>query len=945
MRAIRSFQAAVFAVVIAGLAAGAARGQGAGGAPARSAAESPEELRFDSGEFIEGLRRRGLVDLLELYLKEHPPRSADTRAALDQEILRARFADRGLPPEERLAALRQANALLENLIREKPEDPRAMEWRADLAFSRLFDEGESVTTAIVYREGGPAERAALREITDDAIQLLEELNTRLDAEDSRIQGLSEAEFEQVERSGHIERLESRVRPKAEYARLWALYYNALSRTPDDPERKHRLSAVQTILDDHPEWTEKNAALEAQLLLISGMALRLAGEAGAAEAKLSQVQPVAATRPPQVRAGLAWAEFLASLERVRALRDGGRYDDALIALDQMRLTKTAAGIPSESAAVSIALCERSVHLARAKAERGTGRQEQADRHRAAASACVLRWIREDAALREPLYAALYAQLGEPESASGLDVVERAAMVAVVLGEAERTRQSAESAQGEALRADLSRRAGALFDRAMQAAEFAGETGVSARPGDADLAAEIAFNGAVAAYRSGKTGKAALGLLRVARDFPSFAEASRAAVLAVQVSSDLYRGAVGEERAAARDLHLEALKLLTSTHASDPAARYWRFFYAQALEEAGHRREAADQYLLVEAGHPHALEAEFLRWRCVAEELIGTGSSGSSEDAYQRRMQEIVDGLAAFRKRAERVNATSGDAEQGERLREYVAEATLLPLELATLGGGGAAPSPEAFAAVETMCAAMPRLRFRVLQSRLMALVEADRLEELQVGLMSLVGSQEGEVVPLLQAIHARLMSGWSPVGAPVAEGAQQRRAKAAVSVADRLLEVATRPEGAASKERVSYLILRGEAQLAAGDLAGAADTFKEAGGATALDPRQGGDARPRLGLAESLFASGNYAEALPLFNELARLEYDEAGEEAHWRALVRDLQCRLALQHDPRGVLKVIENHRASSPDLGGPKFSAAFEQLRRTCLQRLNPEPGAVGNP
>lgn len=944
MRTTRSYQAAAIVVVIAGLAAGAARGQGAGTAPGRSAAESPEELRFDSGEFIEGLRRRGLVDLLELYLKEHPPRSADARAALNQEILRARFADRSLPPEERLAALRQANALLENLIREKPEDPLALEWRADLAFSRLFDEGESVTTAIVYREGGPAERAALRVITDDAIQLLEELNTRLDAEDSRIQGLSEAEFEQLERSGHIERLESRVRPKAEYARLWALYYNALSRTADDPERKNRLSAVQTILDEHPEWTEKHAALEAQSLLISGMALRLAGEAGAAEAKLSQVQSVAATRPPQVRSGLAWAEFLASLERVRALRDGGRYDDALIALDQMRLTKTAAGIPPGSAAVSISLCERSVHLAREKAERGAGRQEQADRHRAAASACVLRWIREDAALREPLYAALYAQLGEPESASGLDVVERAAMVAVVLGEAERTRQSAESAQGEALRADLSRRAGALFDRAMQAAEFAGETGASARPGDADLAAEIAFNGAVAAYRSGKTGKAALGLLRVARDFPSFAEASRAAVLAVQVSSDLYRGAVGEERAAARDLHLEALKVLTSTHASDPAARYWRFFYAQVLEEAGRRREAADQYLLVEAGHPHALEAEFLRWRCVAEELIRTGSSGSSEDAYQRRMQEIVDGLAAFRKRAERVNATSGDAEQGARLREYVAEATLLPLELATLGGG-AAPSPEAFASVETMCAATPRLRFRVLQSRLMALVEADQLEQLQIGLTSLVESKEGEVVPVLQAIYARLMSGWSPVSVPVAEGAQQRRAKAAVSVADRLLEVVTHPEGAASKDRASYLILRGEAQLAAGDLAGAGDTFKEAGGTTALDPRQGGDARPRLGLAESLFASGNYAEALPLFNELARLEYDKAGEEAHWRALVRDLQCRLALQHDPRGVLTVIENHRASSPDLGGPKFSAVFEQLRRTCLQRLNPEPGAAGNP
>ncbi|MCG3131394.1 MAG: hypothetical protein FLDDKLPJ_02185 [Phycisphaerae bacterium] len=940
MKAIRSFQAAVLAAAVAGFAAGATRGQDAGGAPGRSAAPPPEELRFDSGEFIEGLRRRGLVDLLELYLKEHPPRSADARAALDQEILRARFADRSLPPEERLAALRQANALLENLIRDKSKDPQALEWHADLAFSRLFDEGESVTTAIVYREGGPAERAALREITDDAIQLLDDLRTSLEAEFSRLQGLSEAEYEQVERSGHVERLESRVRPKAEYARLWALYYNALSRTADDPERKTRLSAVQSMLEDHPEWTEKNAALEAQSLLISGMALRLAGEAGAAEAKLSQVQPVAEKRPPQVRSGLAWAEFLASLERVRALRDGGRYDDALIALDQMRLTKTVAGTPSGSAAVSIALCERSVHLARADAERGAGRQEQADRHRASASACVLRRIREDATLREPLYAALYAQLGEPESASGLDALERAAMVAVMLGEAERTRQAAESSQGEAARADLLRRAGALFDRAMQAAEFAEGTDAAAAPTDADLTAEIAFNGAVAAYRSGKAGKAALGLLRVARDFPSFSEASRAAVLAVQVSSDLYREAAGDERAAARDLHLEALKVLTSTHASDPAARYWRFFYAQALEEAGRRREAADQYLLVDAGHPHALDAEFLRWRCVAEDLIGTGTSASSDDSHQRRIQEIVEGLAAFRKRAERVNETGGDAEQGARLREHVAEATLLPLELA-LSGGGAAPSPDAFAAVETLSASTPRLRFRVLRARLIALAEADQLEALQAGLASLVESDEGEVAPVLQAIYARLMSGWSPVDAPVAEGAMQRRAKAAAFVADRLLEVSTRPEAAASKDRASCLILRGEAQLAAGDLTGAATTFEEAGGATALDPRKGGDARPRLGLAECRFASGNYAEALPLFNELARLEYDKGGEEAHWRALVRDLQCRLALQHDPRGVLKVIENHRVSSPDLGGPKFSAAFEQLRRACLQRLNPEPAS----
>jgi hypothetical protein len=35
------------------------------------------------------------------------------------------------------------------------------------------------------------------------------------------------------------------------------------------------------------------------------------------------------------------------------------------------------------------------------------------------------------------------------------------------------------------------------------------------------------------------------------------------------------------------------------------------------------------------------------------------------------------------------------------------------------------------------------------------------------------------------------------------------------------------------------------------------------------------------------------------------------------------------------VLKVIENHRATTPTLGGPAFAAEFDKLKRECQRKL----------
>ena len=91
-------------------------------------------------------------------------------------------------------------------------------------------------------------------------------------------------------------------------------------------------------------------------------------------------------------------------------------------------------------------------------------------------------------------------------------------------------------------------------------------------------------------------------------------------------------------------------------------------------------------------------------------------------------------------------------------------------------------------------------------------------------------------------------------------------------------------------------------------------------------------RALLGYAESLFHLGEWSAALPRFNKLA-IALPPA-DPIRWKSLLRDLQCRTALQHPPRDLINVIEQQRFLYPDLGGPALAPEFEKLQRENQRR-----------
>src|SRR3990172_1605123 len=81
-----------------------------------AAGSGPEERRFDSADFYEGLKQRGLTELLKFYLREHPPADDADALRIARDLKLAEHAAPSRSPAERAAALAEANRILETLI-------------------------------------------------------------------------------------------------------------------------------------------------------------------------------------------------------------------------------------------------------------------------------------------------------------------------------------------------------------------------------------------------------------------------------------------------------------------------------------------------------------------------------------------------------------------------------------------------------------------------------------------------------------------------------------------------------------------------------------------------------------------------------------------------------------------------------------------------------------
>lgn len=893
---------------------------------AASALEKPaEESRLSAAVFRAGLKKRGLTELLELHVRDYPPADETEAAIMLREVKLAESADPTLSEAERNTALAEANRILEGLIQREDQDPRRFLWMFDLAHSLLYQQAEPYLTRILYRGGGAGDHQRLLALSTRAVKVLTRLVGGLTAEYERLDRMAIGQFEALEAEGYLEQLDG-LAPRAEYLLLWALFYDSLPREDSDPLRATQLNKVLERISENPtilNAPHETSHVQVQALLLTGMTYRLLNDHQRAREHLDRALSVAeGTEEPAERQRIEWAITLAWLERVRNEADDGRFEDALERIAQFRsMISTTQRADGFGLRIVAALLERSVYRLRSDLAEQSGYTSQATQYRQRAWQAVARLARVEPDRRDEIYAALYDAIGRDDPA-GLDPLERCAVIAGLLSDASRSSDEPKS-----------------LDRAIEV----GERFLAERPAGAEtLVPEVLYNMAVAEYRRNRPAAAVRRFLEVAREYAHFDMAQQSATFAVQLAAELYSDPTLGEHPGVRDLYGDALALLIDRYPQTDAGRYWRFHYAQLLEESGDFARAAMEYALVDEQHEHHVEALFHRARCVATTLKRE-SAGRSQDspAHQRSANDFFTVQREFVARATSELNAGPEPDRTASLRSLLARARLLAAEVQVLPlTSRPAQALETLREFEDRHPDEKALAGRVWRVRLLAYEELGRLDEATEAIPAYITADPQNAGPTLQSLYADLTEDVDRLQSSGASNLAQRKAEMALVLARQIHEWAMRtaPSSTDSEPHI-WTVQLAEANLRANRHARARELFASlmptTGKPATGEPEN--DVRLLFGYAEALYHLGEFGEALPKFNRLATGL--PASDPVRWKALLRDLQCRAALDHPASGVIKVIRQQQQLYPDLGGPSVKPQLERLLRESERRIDEGP------
>jgi tetratricopeptide (TPR) repeat protein len=901
------------------------------GHPSRATGQSPaspdrpaEEQRFDARAFHEGLKQRGLTELLDLHLRDYPPRDAASRLLLQREIRLARWRDDTLPIEQRRQALDEANQLLEQLINSRGDDRRRFDWQRTLAESYLYDLGEPSFQSILLRGGTSEDRVRLGAAAEKAVRTLQVLRADLDKEYQALDALPLPRFEALEHQGIIDEME-RLVPLVDYLLAWATFYDVVHRDDADPFRASLLHEVKDLIGGLPGVLTNphgagNPRIEATVLV--GMCDRRLNDHGPARSMLTQaIDEAARVTDAGARRRADWAVTLAWIERVRNEADIGDYNAALALLGDFQAGIAGRGRAESGLRIAAGLLARSVLRSRAEASERAGRASEAAQHRTESWMPLASLIGRSPESRAEIYAVLYELIDPDGDVARLDPLEQSALIARLLADA------ADAATPDA-RDDR-------LDRAIRVAEgFLRES----EPALRDLRPEVLFNLGVALHQRGRSEEAVRRFLEIAHDFRDYDNAKKATSIAVELGGGLLAGAATDAQDRIREIYLDALEQLVTHFAGSDEAKYYRFFYAQLLEEMGRHDTAATHYGLIAPDHEHYLRSLFQRLRCRASALDQrTHAQPADRVDVRRRIDEFTSEYRGFLKQAGDRLSGMGSTKSKEHTRRLMAKAMLVDAEVQLL--------PEVDRAVRAIeqidrCAAdfadLEELTSRILRIRIRALEQLGRLDEATAVIPKFIAADPVTAGPTLQELYGSMVAASRQFADAGDEAGARTKARAALMLAEQIDEWASKTDLPVGQRR-ALAVQRAEAELRAGEYETARARFARCLGVTegAIDPDQIDDWRTAMGYAESLFQLGRHEAALPLFNRLALgLTPDQS---LYWKMLLRDLQCRTALGHDPRGIIRVIEQKQFTHPDLGGSPYADELERLLRENQRSRSP--------
>lgn len=878
-------------------------------APKATAPPHPpaEELRLNTFQFREWLRKQGLTEVLELHLKDFPPSDPTAAALTEREFKLGEFRNAQRSTPERQAAIRDAGDILAKLIADFPEDPRALQWRYTLAHSLIYDQGEPSATAILYFGGGPDDRRTLGDSAQRSLEVTRALSDRIARENARIDRLSSAEFEEVERHGLIEQLD-RLGPSADYLLLWVLFYDALARDDGDPRRMASLREVNEAFIRRPELLQtpqEKSGVQAPALLLVGMTARALGHADLAKDYLER----ASTTWERIPAGegkdrLRWMFSLAAIERIRAERDAGRFDRALIEVDRLRTAPPVSSDDGFGLRLAAALVEKSIHLAQAALSEKMGESSDAAKCKEKAWGTLQRLVTEFPDRRESVVATVLASLGLDADASKLDPFEQSVLMTGLSWQAQRDPSTATN----------------WYRKAVEVGE-----GLLRDLGDAQdsLVAETLYQLGLAHLRLAEPLAAARCFGDAAQRDPQSRVALPAVTLAASTAAELCQNAGTPNHDEGCVVYAEALDLLLGLYTDSEAGKYWRFFRGQLRDERGNFETAAADYTLVDPAHEHFLDSRFLRVRALAKALETRAKLDSTDKAALEGRSDSM--LAAL----EQFASLPGAA--GTKGKSLLADSRLICAEAILFAGVERPAKPlELVTGLESAACA------RVWRVRILAHERMGQSDSAGEGVAALAVCDAVSAGPVLQSLHDAMVERFDKAAKISDSQTASRRARLALLLAQRVDDWSKAHDPASiGKDARSVRAQLAEAYLRADQPEAARKLFDELAGGAGTE---GSDIMATLGRAEAQFQQGQFAEALPAFAKLATTLPSESPKR--WKALLRDLQCRTRLGHPAQGVLKVLSQQKFLYPEMGGQEFAEHFETLRlENEKRRETPSP------
>jgi len=403
----------------------------------------------------------------------------------------------------------------------------------------------------------------------------------------------------------------------------------------------------------------------------------------------------------------------------------------------------------------------------------------------------------------------------------------------------------------------------------------------------------------------------------------------------LGSELYADPALADHLEIEKLYRDALELLLTNHADSEPARYWRFYYAQLLDLSSAYQAAAEQYDQVSEEHEHHLVSLFHRTRCLARFFQQRAVDTPDQPIAAEERSAFFETRDAFIRGARQSLSAAPTSQEASTLRSMLAESKVLIAEVQILTFTNRPQEAlESVARFEELHPDEAGLEGRIWRVRILAYQQLGRLEEAMSAIPQYIASDAANTAATLQNLYLDLVLDLNGLHEPLASDSARNRSDAALVVAQALSTWCEQPGSeVAPHNRRAFTLQLAEATLRSNQLDRAAMLFAS----LASEPTTKGkpsqqNAPAILGYAETLYRLGDFATALPKFNQLAtRLNPDDP---RRWQALLRDLQCRNALLHPPAGIIRVIHQQKRLHPKLGGAHYAARFEKLLRANERR-----------